>query len=167
MDEYTTRVASPEDASAVENLLSACYSELMAVAYHQAVLAPVLELITQANMSLLASGTYYVAEARGGSIIGCGGWTIEMPPGTDDVAASGGHLRHFATHPGWIRRGVGRSIYRQCEAAARLANVNMLEVCSSLNGEEFYAALGFSRIGMISVTIGPNSFPSVLMRRTI
>ncbi|MCK7580884.1 MAG: hypothetical protein MZV65_38240 [Chromatiales bacterium] len=72
MDEYTTRPATPKDSSAVEEVLKASYPAQMAIAYDQAVLVPVLKLITKANVSLLASGTYYVAEARGGAVIGCG-----------------------------------------------------------------------------------------------
>ena len=167
MDEYVTRVATPEDAPPVEDLLKTSYPVLMAGAYDEATLAPLLALITKANMTLLTSGTYHVAETRDGSLVGCGGWTIEKPPGVDGVAGDAGHLRHFATHPDWTRRGIGRAIYRQCEAAARSARVATLEVCSSLNGEPFYAAQGFERIQSISVAIGPYSFPGVLMRRVI
>ncbi len=157
----------PDDSVSVEALLNASYPTLMASTYKPAVLAPVLELITKANKSLLESGTYYLAEAHDGSIIGCGGWTLEKPPGSNDIMRSTGHLRHFATHPDWIRRGIGRTIYRQCEAEARAANVQNLEVYASLNGEAFYAAMGFERIRTIAVPIGPTSFPGVLMRRAI
>lgn len=164
----TTRVAKHGDAAAVETLLKATYPKLMAGAYEAAVLAPALELITKANPLLLASGTYYVAESRDGAVIGCGGWTLDQPPGTSETAARAGHLRHFATHPEWARRGVGRAIYRQCEAAARSAGVDTLDVFSSLNGEAFYAALGFARVRAISVRLTPTlAFPSVLMRRAI
>lgn len=164
MEDYRLRVASPKDASAVEKVLKASYPALMAVAYDEAVLTPVLKLITQANISLLASGTYYVAESVDGLVVGCGGWSIEKPPGADDVGNGVGHLRHFGTSPAWVRRGIGRAIFRQCESNAKFANVKELEVCSSLNAEQFYAALGFERIKIISVAIGPNQFPSVLMR---
>lgn len=167
MHEYTTRIATPQDAKAVEDLLKASYPTLMAYAYDEVVLASVLELITKPNESLLASGTYYVAEAKNGLIIGCGGWTIEKPPEADCVGGESGHLRHFGTHPTWLRRGVGRAIYMQCEEAAIKAQVNTLEVLSSLNGERFYAALGFEKVRGVLLAIGPNPFPSLLMRRTI
>ena len=167
MEEYKLRSASPKDASAVEEVLKASYPALMAVAYDQAVLVPVLKLITNANISLLASGTYYVAETEDGLVVGCGGWTIDRPPGTDGVGSGVGHLRHFGTHPAWTSRGIGHAIFRQCESVARSAHVKALEVCSSLNAEKFYAALGFERIRTISVAIGPHQFPSVLMRRSI
>ncbi len=167
MEDYQLRVASPKDAAAVEEVLKASYPALMAVAYDEAVLTPVLKLITKANISLLASGTYYVAEAGDGLVIGCGGWTIEKPPSADDVGSGVGHLRHFGTSPAWTRSGIGRAIFRQCESNAKFANVKELEVCSSLNAEQFYAALGFEKIKIISVAIGPNQFPSILMRMSL
>jgi hypothetical protein len=45
--------------------------------------------------------------------------------------------------------------------------VKMLEACSSLNAEEFYASLGFERVRIISVAIGSHPFPGVLMRRAV
>jgi len=120
MDDYQLRVASPKDAAAVEKVLKASYPVLMAVAYDTAVLTPVLKLITKANNSLLTSGTYYVAEADEGLVVGCGGWTIEKPPGADDVEIGVGHLRHFGTSPDWTRRGTGRAIFQQCESTLNL-----------------------------------------------
>lgn len=147
--------------------LKTSYPALMAVAYDEAVLTPVLELITKANVSLLASGTYYVAEADGGLVVSCGGWTIEKPSGVDDAGSGVGHLRHFGTSPAWTRRGIGRAIFQKCESDAKLVSIKELDVCSSLNAEQFYTALGFERIKVISVEIGSNQFPSVLMRMSI
>ena len=167
MEDYRLRIATQKDAQAVEAVLKASYPALMAVAYDEAVLTPVLKLITQANTALLASGTYYVAESDDGLVVGCGGWTMEKPPGAPDATSSVGHIRHFGTSPFWTRRGIGRAIFCRCESSAKFAGVNELEVCSSLNAEKFYAALGFKRIKIISVAIGPNQFPSVLMRMWI
>lgn len=168
MEEFITRVATLEDKAAVEELLIASYPMLMASSYDPDILAPTLALITKANPSLLTSGNYYVVETQDRMVIGCGGWTRETPPGTDEVATGIGHLRHFATHPQWIRRGVGRAIYAQCSAAACAEGISRFEVLSSLNGEEFYSALGFARVGEVFVAIGATiSFPSVLMRREL
>jgi len=49
MDEFTTRIATPDNAFAVEDLLKASNPSLMAEAYDEAVLAPVLKLITKAK----------------------------------------------------------------------------------------------------------------------
>lgn len=163
--DYETRVAQPADAAAVGELLELSYRALMASAYAAESLAPALGLITRANPALLSSGTYYVAQTPAGLLVGCGGWTRERP-GTGLVEPHVGHLRHFATHPEWIRRGVGRAIYRLCEVGARSAGVKALECYSTLNGEQFYATLGFARVREIDAELRAGvTLRSVLMRR--
>ena len=159
------RLATPDDLAAVDALLRASYPKLMAAAYDEAVLAPALQLMARANPALLACGTYYVAESDG-LVVGCGGWTREYPGA--NVVPGLAHLRHFGTHPDWTKRGVGRAIYRHCEAAARAAGVSAFECHASLNGEPFYAALGFESIRRIDIELRPGlRLPAVLMRRQI
>ena len=158
------RVARPEDAAAVTQLLEASYPELLPSAYDAQFLERALPLMTRANPKLLSSGTYYVAENGQGLLVGCGGWTRERP-GTTDVEPALGHVRHFGTHPGWIRRGVGRAIFGRCEASARAAGITTLEAYSGLNAEVFYRALGFERVREIDVALQPQVvMHGVLMR---
>ncbi|MBN1238957.1 MAG: GNAT family N-acetyltransferase [Gammaproteobacteria bacterium] len=164
---FSVRIAVPEDSAAVTALLQASYPVLMAAAYDEADLAPALDPMTKANERLLRSGTYYVAQAGNGTLLGCGGWTRERP-GTSSVEPGVGHLRHFATHPGWARRGVGRAIYRRCEADARAAGIEEFECYASLNAQKFYAALGFDSVRSIVIDFPLGiSLPAMLMRRPI
>jgi N-acetylglutamate synthase-like GNAT family acetyltransferase len=164
---FEVRVARPEDAEGVGKLLQASYPELMASAYEAQSLALALTFMIRANPSLLGSGTYYVAEDAAGLVVGCGGWTRERP-GTKTVEPRLGHLRHFGTHPAWVRRGVGKAIYGACEAAARAAGVSTFEAYSSLNAEKFYRALGFERIREMDIEFDPQVvLRAVLMRREI
>jgi N-acetylglutamate synthase-like GNAT family acetyltransferase len=119
--------------------------------------------MTIAQSDLLASGSYYVAEAPDGKIIGCGGWSKERP-GTNEIIAKVGHIRHFGVHPRWTRRGVGKALYLRSERDARHAGISRLECYSSLNGEVFYSALGFRRLAQIEVDMFDGlRFPSVHM----
>jgi len=168
MEDFITRVAVHDDRAAIENVLSASYPALMGDSYDADILAAVLPLITKANTALLASGTYYVVESRSGMIIGCGGWTRATPPGVAEATERIGHLRHFGTHPHWIRRGVGKAIYQQCVINARDQSVHTFEVLSSLNGVSFYAALGFKPLRKVTLAIGPDiTFPAILMRSAL
>lgn len=166
MTRFVTRISSPDDAEAVTEVLQASYPLLMKPAYNPDVLEAALGSMATANANLLASGTYFVAESDPGRLVGCGGWTRQVP-GTGEAVDNVGHIRHFATHPAWIGQGIGRTIYAACEAQASEAGVMQFDCFASLNAEGFYAALGFDRIGRIEVAMRDVKFPAVLMRRTI
>ena len=167
MAEITLRVATPADAARVTALLEASYPPLMADGYEEAELAVALPLMTRANPALLSSGTYYVAEAAKGQVVGCGGWTRERP-GTMEVTEGLAHIRHFGTHPDWLGRGVGRAIYELCEKEARAAGIQRLECYSSLNAERFYLALGFTKAGPMELPLDEGvGLPAVLMLRAL
>ncbi len=161
------RVATLEDAATVGSVLSASYSTLMADAYPAEVLARALPPMSRANPELLVSGRYYLVEAETGQPAGCGGWS-DHPPDGPEADPRRAHIRHFAVHPDWTGRGVGRMIYQRCEDDARTAGFTVFEAYSSLNGEGFYAALGFRRLALIETPMpGGVSFPAVRMERAI
>jgi GNAT superfamily N-acetyltransferase len=161
------RVATPADADAVASVLRPSYAGLMAGAYPPDLLAQTLPHITRPNPKLLESGTYYLVFARDGRGAGCGGWTPH-PPGAREPDRKRAHIRHFAVHPDFLRRGVGRLLYRRCEADARAAGFTAFEVWASLNGESFYAVLGFRPLGRIETPMpGGVRFPAVRMERAI
>lgn len=167
MLEYSLRIATPADEQAVNALLRASYPELMSDSYDADVLAEALPLFTKANPSLLSAGTYYLAVSERHGVLACGGWTRERP-GAGDIAPGLGHVRHFGTHASWVGKGLGRSIYTQCEESARAAGIRRFECYSSLNGEKFYAALGFRPVREIMVSLSPDiAVPGILMERSI
>ena len=164
--EVIIRIAAPDDADAVRTVLEDSYPALMAPAYDPELLARVLPLILRPHPRLLAEGTYFLAEADG-EPVGCGGWSM-WEPSTRVVESGLAHIRHFAVRTGWAKRGVGRALYARCEQEARAAGAHRFEAQASLNGEPFYAALGFVRIAPIEAPMGPGlTFPSILMRRDI
>ena len=161
------RAAGPHDEPAVTAVLKASYPRLMKEAYDEAVLTAALDAMTTANPTLIASGTYYVAESPIGQVVGCGGWSREAP-GSGSVRNRVGHVRHFATDPAWTRLGIGRAIYAVCERDARAGGIKELTCYSSRNAVEFYAALGFDKVHPIDVPLGAGVvLPGVLMRRRV
>jgi GNAT superfamily N-acetyltransferase len=161
------RVATPEDVDAVAAVLGPSYTELMAPAYPPDLMARALPLITRPNPRLLASGRYYLVETESGEPAGCGGWSPD-PPDRREKDPRRAHIRHYATHPDWLRRGVGRMIYERCEADARAAGFALFECYASLGGEAFYAALGFRRLGRIETPMpGGIRFPAIRMERAL
>ena len=160
------RIARTSDETAISALLAASYGELLAGDYSPAELAAALPLMTRANSALLASGTYYVAETpSAGGPIGCGGWTFERP-GSGALEHGIAHIRHFATHLDWTRRGVAGLLLKRCIEDAEARGAHALECYSTLTAEPFYASLGFSRCAPIDVPLtATTSLPSVHMIR--
>lgn len=164
---YSVRVANAGDNKSVSGLLSASYPVLLAQDYDPGLLSAALPLMTNANLRLLASGTYYVAVTSSGAIIGCGGWTAEAPGGGESTPGVG-HIRHFAVHPDWTRRGVGLALLNRCIEDAQSRSVGMLECFSTLTAESFYRSAGFVAVGAIAMRLSPAvAFPGLLMRRSL
>ncbi len=160
------RVATPDDEPRITSLLARSYPALMAPAYDSKVLAVALPLMTRANESLLASGTYFVVEA-GGDIAGCGGWTKDRPGGGGFDGYTG-HIRHFATDPDRLRHGIGKMLLLHCLAIARAENLSHMDCFSSLNAVAFYQASGFEQLGSLDVQLGGTvPFRSIHMRRRL
>lgn len=151
------------DSDAVSALLVASYSRLLTARYESDMLARALPHLAKANPTLLASGTYYVAETEPGNLDGCGGWTAARP-GSGEIAEGEAHIRHFATHPGWTRQGIGSALLARCIGDARSFGIRRLHCFSTLNAERFYWAAGFNTVGPIDVQLGPAmAFPAILM----
>jgi GNAT superfamily N-acetyltransferase len=164
---YRLRVAGPADAEAVSAVLAASYPALLADHYAPDVLAATLPLMTKANPKLLASGTYYVAEVDGGNLAGCGGWTPEKP-GSGEVVTGIGHIRHFATHPDWTRRGIASAMLARCIEEAKSRGITTMEAFATLSAADFYRVHGFGPIGPIDVPMTAEIvLPSLWMRRRL
>jgi N-acetylglutamate synthase-like GNAT family acetyltransferase len=164
---YIVRVADPSDASAVSCLLAASYSALLESHYERVLLDRALPFMTKANPTLLASGSFYVAQSSHGELIGCGGWSLERP-GTAKIVRGEAHIRHFATHPGWTRLGVGRSLMNRCCMDAKARDVSELHCCSTFAAENFYKALGFRTVAGADIPLDSEvSFPALLMQHAL
>jgi N-acetylglutamate synthase-like GNAT family acetyltransferase len=167
INDILIRIARPTDSDSVTALLVASYSSLLAADYDDERLRRALPHITKANPTLLACGTYYVAETDSGDLVACGGWTAQKP-GSGEISEGEAHIRHFAIHPQWIRRGIGTGLLARCFSDVRSLGIRKLYCQSTLNAERFYQASGFMTVGPIEVPLEPGlTFPCVLMSREI
>lgn len=166
MAELTLRVARPEDAARVSEVLAASYGTLWRGAYADEALSAVLPVVTRARADLLASGRYFLA-LRGAAVAAVGGWSLE-DPATGLAVPGVGHVRHFATHPDHLRQGAAGLVLRHCLDEARAAGVREMLCLASLPSEGFYAAQGFSTLRRVETRIGPELvLASLLMRRML
>jgi len=148
------RVATPADAAAVEALMKASAAAIFAAYYDARQTASAVRYVAQADPMLLEDGTYFVLEV-GSELVGCGGWSRRGRPYMGSAAAPGddrlldpetepAHVRAMFVRPDWTRRGLGRRILEECEAAARREGFRRLELVATLPGIALYRAFGFT-----------------------
>ncbi len=158
------RKSSLADLSAVDRLLSRSYPRLLARDYPPSTMVLAVPRISRARPELLASGSYFVAEDPEGRILAAGGWTRGAPRGPDTPQDTG-HVRHVATDPSAVRRGVGRALMARVMQDARAAGIDWLDCLSTRTAVPFYTALGFRVVFPVEVPLAPGVvFPAVRMR---
>jgi GNAT superfamily N-acetyltransferase len=166
MSGITIRVATPDDLEMLSELIAASYAMPDNGAYEPERLAATLPIMSRANPKLLVSGTYFVAEADG-EPAACGGWAREEP-GTGEIAEGVTHIRHFATHPAHLRKGIARLLLDRCLSEAAASGAHVMKSQSTLMAEKFYASAGFRRIRLMEAEMAPGvSLPVVEMARDL
>lgn len=166
MAEITVRQAVAADREMLEELITACYSAIYPGWYDADVLTDALPEMLHVDQRLIDSGRYFAATIDG-RLAGCGGWSTFGPASAASRPANG-HVRHFATHPDFMRMGVGAAILERCVEDAKAAGISELQCFSSMPGEAFYARHGFDRIGEATIMLGDSiPFPAILMKRSL
>jgi GNAT superfamily N-acetyltransferase len=157
------RRAAPADLAAVDRLLSRSYPRLLAADYPPSTLVLAVPRIARARPELLATGTYFLAESSDGQLLAAGGWTRAAPSGAGGLDQTG-HVRHVATDPAVLRRGVGRALMTRVMQDARAAGMDWLDCMSTRTAVPFYTALGFRVVFPVDVPLAPGIvFPAVRM----
>jgi len=170
------RIAAPEDAPALAEVMDAAIGELQKGFLDPAQIAS-SRMIMGLDRQLLVDGTYFIVEAEG-QIAGCGGWSRratlyggDHTPGRDaallDPATEAARVRAMYTHPAFARRGVGRLILDLCEAAARAEGFKRVELMATLSGRALYSQCGYRDIEAIEDARGGAPVPLVRMGKPI
>lgn len=150
------RVALPADIPALRDLIERSARALSRGYYSAQEIDSVVRHVFGVDSTLIADGTYFVAELAG-TLAGCGGWSYRRTLYGGDQRPVGGaerlipgrdpaRIRAFFVAPEAARRGVGRRLLAACVAAARAAGFTDLELMATLPGVPFYRALGFDAI---------------------
>ncbi len=150
----TLRVATPADAPQIEALMKESAEAIFPVYYNVRQTASAVRYVAQADRTLLEDGSYFVLEV-GGELVACGGWSRRGRPymGSDaapdddrllDPRFEAAHVRAMFVRPDWTRRGLGRRILEECEAAARREGFQQLDLVATLPGIALYRAFGFT-----------------------
>lgn len=147
------RHATDADIPVLEALIPLSVRSLQAAHYSNEQMEAALGPVFGVDRQLISDGTYFVVEHEG-EIIGCGGWSRRKAMYGGDRGRAGedalldpvtdpARIRAFFVHPDFARRGIGRRLLAECEAAIRAAGFNRMELVATLTGEPLYASAGY------------------------
>jgi GNAT superfamily N-acetyltransferase len=157
------RVATLGDEAAVDALMKQSGCVLFPRFYDERQAASAVRYVAQADRLLLRDGSYFVLEIDG-ELVACGGWSrrdrLHTGSGESDhddrlldPATEPARVRAMFVRADWTRRGLGRRILEECEAAAAWEGFRRLILTATLPGVPLYLAFGFERTADIEVTM--------------
>jgi GNAT superfamily N-acetyltransferase len=151
--DFTLRLASPADASAITALIERSVHGLQAGDYSQAQRDQAIGQVFLVDHGLIADGTYFVVVTPEGRLAGAGGWStrkalhggqVHGDTGERiDPAADPARIRAYFVDPEFARLGIGSAILEACETAARAAGFTHATLGATLTGIPFYARHGY------------------------
>lgn len=155
----TLRLASMADAEDIDSLMKASAAALFPAYYDDRQTASGIRYVARVDPDLIADGTYFVIEV-GDELVACGGWSrrgrVYMgsadAPGDDrylDPATEAAHIRAMYVRADWTRRGLGRRLIEESEAAARAMGFRRMDLVATLPGIPLYEAAGYVATGEI------------------
>jgi GNAT superfamily N-acetyltransferase len=172
------RLARPEDAPRIAELMRASVLELFPRFYDERQTASAAVHIADLDMRLIEDGTYFVHEIDG-EIVACGGWSRrrKLHAGAADAAdddrlldptTEPARVRAMFVRSDWTRRGLGRSILEAAERAARDEGFTELVLGATLAGVPLYRAFGFREVGCTAPMLPDGvEVPCIVMTRPI
>jgi GNAT superfamily N-acetyltransferase len=161
--EPVLRIATLDDEAAVSALMKESADALFPRSYDERQSTSAVRYVAQVDPLLLADGTYFVLE-HDGEPVACGGWSRRdrLYTGSGDSADDAraldpetepARVRAMFVRADWTRRGLGRRILEECEAAARREGFRRLSLMSTLPGLPLYLAYGFQRLEDVEVVM--------------
>ena len=162
-DEPVLRVATLDDETAVDSLMQVSAAALFPRFYSEPQASSAVRYVAQVDPILLVDETYFVLES-GHEMVACGGWgrrdKLYMGSGNSegdaralDPSSEPARVRAMFVRADWTRRGLGRRILEECEAAARREGFRQLALVSTMPGLPLYLAYGFRPIEEVDVAL--------------
>ena len=163
---YSIRPATLSDRPAIEQLIAASARALSRADYSEQQIEGAIRTVFGVDTNLILDGTYFVAD-NDGELIGCGGWSKRRTlfggdqyttrDGSElDPNSEAARIRAFFIHPDHARKGIARAILNVCEAEAKAAGFQSLELMSTLPGIKLYLACGYEGTVRVELEVGNN-----------
>ena len=162
--DYIIRKASLGDRAAIEQLIIASARSLSREDYSEQQIEAAIKTVFGVDTNLILDGTYFVAD-RGGTLIGCGGWSKRKTLfGGDhyatrdsselDSRTEAAKIRAFFVHPDHARKGIASAILAACESEAKASGFRSLELMATLPGLRLYRTCGYGGDERVEYDIG-------------
>ncbi len=159
----TLRLATPEDAAAIDALMKASTRDIFPTFYDPRQVESSIRYIASVDRSLIEDGTYFVADVMG-ELVACGGWSRRdrLYTGAGDAAGDArlldsatepARVRAMFTRSDWTRRGLGRQILEACEAAAKADGFLRMALMATMPGLPLYTNYGFQVIELVEIPL--------------
>ncbi len=153
--QFAHRIATERDIDTISALMDGAINELQKGFLSVEQIAASIEVMGL-DTQLIADGTYFLI-LSGKKAVGCGGWSMretlyggDHSKGRDnaflDPDVDAGRIRAMYTHPGWVRRGIGRLIIELCEAEIAQKGFKKAELMATLSGIPLYKACGYKPV---------------------
>jgi GNAT superfamily N-acetyltransferase len=162
--DYLIRKATLDDRAAIAQLIKASARHLSREDYSDEQIEGAIATVFGVDTNLIHDGTYFVADLAG-ALIGCGGWSkrqtlfggdqyVARDPTYLDHAIEAAKIRAFFIHPEHARKGIARAILAACEAEAKAAGFQALELMSTLPGIKLYRSCGYVGDDRVELEVG-------------
>src|SRR5215475_9889985 len=163
VDEPLLRVATPTDAASIDALMKESVAGLFPQFYDDRQTTSAVRYVAEVDPALLDDGTYFLLY-EGTELVACGGWSRRDRLYTGSGSAEGdarlldpsresARVRAMFVRSDRTRRGLGRRILAECEAAARREGFGRLALAATLPGVPLYLAFGFEAVEEYEVTM--------------
>lgn len=173
---FSHRLANETDIPEIVDLMRASIAENMKSFLTPTEIAAAEETMG-VDRTLIEDKTYFVIETvHDGKtlMVACGGWgkrktlyggdhTVGRDDSLSDPSINAARIRAMYTHPDWTRLGIGRLLLDLGESAARQAGFRTIELGSTIPGEPFYLAQGYSEVSR-ETHIGANGAENVVIK---
>ncbi|MEK6334099.1 MAG: GNAT family N-acetyltransferase [Acidobacteriota bacterium] len=161
---YIIRKATLSDRAAIQRLIAESARGLSRADYSEPQIEGAIKTVFGVDTNLILDGTYFVAD-NDGELIGCGGWSkhktlfggdqyASRDAGELDPKTEAAKIRAFFIHPEHARKGIARAILERCEAEAKSAGFQSLELMSTLPGIKLYEACGYRGDDRVELEVG-------------
>jgi GNAT superfamily N-acetyltransferase len=174
---FSLRLATLEDRPAIEELIGNSVRGLSRGDYSHAQIEAALGTVWGVDSQLIVDGTYFVAGAPDGTIVGAGGWSFRAtrfgadagPDRRPEILNPGrepARVRAFFVRPDRARQGIGRALLVRCEHEAANSGFKSAELVATLPGERLYRAFGYVSVEPVKHPLGAGlSIDFIAMRK--